>query len=213
VHNYVNEHEAKQSLPGCRTVVASGFRQCFEDRTGKEDFFSANLSAAVAFKAQEQGSRAGIRGNRLYLESDVAVATSPLPICRAIMGMSKFERSVVTLVDPFSYSPPDPLYITIRRPEFRAAKPTTLEIMNHDYVFRPLNGDILAHLQLFEDYQRIAATTTVVDTFAASIRDAIQAPTPTTEKVEWDMDTNIFSNLVFTLEADYGEFFQVHPRP
>ena len=42
VHNYINAREAEKSLPGCRTVVASGLRKCFEDRQGRDDFFAAN---------------------------------------------------------------------------------------------------------------------------------------------------------------------------
>src|SRR5208283_447394 len=38
VHNYINAQEAERSLPGCRTVVASGLRKCFEDRQGRDDF-------------------------------------------------------------------------------------------------------------------------------------------------------------------------------
>jgi hypothetical protein len=209
VHNYINAREAEKSLPGCRTVVASGLRQCFEDRQGREDFFSANLAAAVAFKAQEQGSAVGVTGNHLYVEKDVAVAISYIEMCHAIMALAKFDRPDSVVTDPYCYHPPDSARaVTVTYPSWRAYDPIVIGIMNNEYTFRRLNSLALTNLQLFTDYRRLAEEQDPEDLLAASIRGVLAAATPTIAEI-WRA-SNITRPFLFTsfpLELDYNQFF------
>lgn len=103
IHKYINAREAEKNFAGCRTVVASGLRKCFKDRKGADDFFSANFSVSIVFEAEEKGGSAGLKGNHLYVEDDVAMAISYCKPCYAILGFSKFFRTDSSLIDPYQY--------------------------------------------------------------------------------------------------------------
>ena len=207
IHNYINTKEAEKSLPGCRTVVASGLRKHFEDRQGRDDFFAANFSLSVAYEAQAKGSAIGLKGNCLYVEDDVAVAVSYVEECHAILASAKFLPLSFPLVDPYHYYPEMQSSVTVRSGTWNVHEPIVVPIMNQERVFRRLNPSALTNLQLFADYRRI-----VLNKYDRHdmIRDALSRATPTLEKINTpfgDWGDSLFPRLCFPLDMDYKKFF------
>lgn len=209
MHLYINEREAKKSFPGCRTVVASGLRKCFSDRRGTDDFFSANFSVSTAFEAGQQGSSAGLRGNYLYVEDDVAMAISYCEPCHAILGFSKFFRTDSPLADPYQYEHVQKGTFSLSRGSWTVSEPIVLDMMRKRLVFRRLNPTVLTNLQLFKDYQRLADESTKNEDFEKLIRKSLYDSTPSVEAINREilkMDFP-FLTLAFGLDMDYSNFF------
>lgn len=209
IHQYINKREAEKSFPGCRTVVASGLRKCFSDRTGGDDFFSANFSVSTTFEAGQQGSSAGLRGKYLYVEDDVAMAISYCEPCYAILGFSKFLRTDSPLTNPYQYQHVREGTIYLSRGSWTVSEPITLDIMNKRLVFRRLNPTVLTNLQLFKDYQQLGTRPEAarVDKLTS---DSFSASTPSLEEVNKSEGVVIefpFLALEFRLDKDYANFF------
>ena len=215
IHQYVNESEAKKSFPGCRTLVASGLRKCFNDRTGADDFFSANLSVSTAFEAGQQGSSAGLSGNYLYVEDDVAMAISYCEPCHAILGFSKFFPTDSLITDPYQYKHVQEGTISLPRGSWTVSEPIMLDIMKKRLTLRSLNPTVLTNLQLFKDYQQLG-TRPKAEEVEKLISDSLSAPTPSLEDVNKEARNGFrnvfmaypFLSLTFSLDADYSNFLR-----
>ena len=217
IHKYINAHEANKSFPGCRTVVASGQRKCFRDRKDVDDFFSANLSISTAFEAEKKGSSAGLKGNHLYVEDDVAMAISYCKPCYAIVGFSKFFHSDSPLIDPYQYKQLPEGTSVLPHDSWTIPGPITLDIMKKRLTFRHLNPTVLTNLQLFKDYQQVATMNGQVE---REISNSLSSSTPTLEevnnssvpfvKIDSKKQTSTkypFLFLEFSLDNDYSNFF------
>lgn len=217
IHKYINAREAKNSFPGCRTMVASGLRKCFRDRKDVDDFFSANFSVSTAFEADKKGSSAGLKGNHLYVEDDVAMAISYCKPCYAILGFSKFLRTDSSLIDPYQYKQLQEGTLVFPRSSWTVPEPITLDIMKKRLTFRRLNPTVLTNLQLFKDYQKFAKKNGQVE---REISNSLCSSTPTLEevnnssvpfgKIETKKQTSTeypFLFLEFSLDEDYANFF------
>lgn len=210
VHDYVNAQEAQHSLPGCRTVVASGLRKRFEDRQGNDDFFAANFPLSVAYEAQAKGSAVGLKGNALFVEHDVAVAVSYIEVCHAIMASAKFLSLSPALVDPCQFYPANDGHLILKGGSWKVYDPIVVEIMNQERVFRRLNPSVLTNLQLFADYRRIAFESNDTGAIGELVRDALNNPTPTVEELNHpfsDTKGSLFVRLYFSLDKDYEQLF------
>jgi len=217
IHKYINAREANKSFPGCRTVVASGLRKCFKYGNAVDDFFSANFSVSTAFEAQEKGGSAGLKGNHLYVEDDVAMAISYCKPCYAILGFSKFLRTDSFLIDPYQYKQLQEGTLVLPRGSWTVPEPITLDIMKKRLTFRRLNPTVLTNLQLFKDYQQFATKNGQVE---REISNSLSSSTPTLEevnnlsmpfgKIESKKQTSTeypFLFLEFSLDEDYSNFF------
>ena len=217
IHQYINEHERTNSFPGCRTVVASGLRKCFSDRKGDDDFFSANLSVSAAFEAAQQGSPAGLRGNDLYVEDDVAMAISYCEPGRAILGFSKFFRTDSPITNPYQYNHAQEGTVYLSPSSWTVSEPIMLDIMKKRLVFRSLNPTVLTNLQMFKDYQQLATRPEANETYKR-ISDSFYASTPSLDDVNnWAANVAVtagsfmtypFLFLTFSLDIDYSKFFK-----
>jgi len=210
VHDYVNAQEAQHSLPGCRTVVASGLRKRFEDRQGNDDFFAANFSLSVAYEAQAKGSAIGLKGNSLYVEHDVAIAVSYIEVCHAIMASAKFLSLSSAVVDPYQYYPAKDGQVILRGGSWRVHDPIVVELLNQERVFRRLNPSVLTNLQLFADYRQIAFENNDNKRLGELVRDALNNATPTAEELNdplREAKGSLFVRLYFSLDKDYEQFF------
>lgn len=209
MHKYINARETEKHFPGCRTVVASGLRQCFRDRKGVDDFFSANFSVSTAFEAEKRGSSAGLKGNRLYVEDDVAVAISYCKPSNAILGFSKFHRVDAPLVNPYQHEREGSSSISLG--SWIRSKPIILDVAKKSLSFRCLNPTVLTNLQLFDDYQRISIEDGQIE---SDIHNALTDSTPSLEEVnaaQLPLKTSAhypFLFLEFSLEEDYSAFFR-----
>ena len=209
IHKYINAREAEKSFPGCRTVVASGLRKCFKDRKGDPDFFSANFSVSTAYEAEKKGSSAGLKGNHLYVEGDVAMAISYCKPCYAILGFSKFFRTDSSLIDPYQFKHKQEGTLFLPQRSWTVPEPITLDIMKKRLAFRRLNPTVLTNLQLFKDYQRFAESPTKNNELEKWIGDSLFAPTPSVDQVNkrrTSMEYPLLS-LKFSLDEDYSRFF------
>jgi len=208
IHKYINVREAEKSFPGCRTVVASGLRKCFRNRKGVDDFFSANFSVSTAFEAEKMGSSAGLKGNHLYVEDDVAMAISYCEPCYAILGFSKFFRTD-SLIDPYQYQHEQEGALFLPRGSWTVPEPVTLDILKKRLAFRRLNPTVLTNLQLFKDYQQFAIEPTKNGKFAKQISDSLSTSTPSLEEVnkKKTRTEHPFLFLEFSLDTDYSNFF------
>ncbi len=209
MHKYINEREAEEGFPGCRTVVASGLRKCFKDREGLDDFFSANFSISTAFEAEKKGSSVGLGGNHLYVEDDIAMAISYCEPCYAIMGFAKFFYSDLPLLDPYNYKQVQEGSISLPGGSWIVPKPISLDIMKKHHTFRRLNPNVLTNLQLFKDYERLATESKNED-FENQIYNSLSTSTPSLEEVNNKKLMEIkypFLFLNFSLEANYSSFF------
>ena len=209
MHKYINEREAEEGFPGCRTVVASGLRKCFKDREGLDDFFSANFSISTAFEAEKKGSSGGLGGNHLYVEDDIAMAISYCEPCYAIMGFAKFFYSDLPLLDPYNYKKVQEGSISLPGGSWIVPKPISLDIMKKHHTFRRLNPNVLTNLQLFKDYERLATESKNED-FENQIYNSLSTSTPSLEEVNNKKLMEIkypFLFLNFSLEANYSSFF------
>jgi hypothetical protein len=209
IHIYVNGREAKKSFPGCRTVVASGLRKRFADRKGVDDFFSANFSVSTAFEAETRGNSVGLKDNHLYVEDDVATAISYCQPCHAILGFSKFIRTDSSLVDPYHYQYVQKNMITLPRLSYTVPEPIVLDIMKKRLTFRRLDSTVLTNLQLFKDYQQLAARLTKNGRLEKEIGQSLFGSTPSIEEVNKRKKSTEypFLSLVFGLDEDYSKFF------
>ncbi len=209
IHDYVNRRERERSFPGCRTVVASGLRKRFADRKGADDFFSANLSASIAFEAEQKGKSVGLSDNNLYVEDDVATGISYCESCHAILGFAKFIRSDSSIVNPYSYQRVQEDRITLPLASYSIAEPILLEVLKKRLTFRRLDPGVLTNLQLFEDYQRVSRDPREEDRVEKELRDSLVDSTPTLDEVNkshWSMNYP-FLSLRFSLDDDYSKFF------
>jgi hypothetical protein len=213
IHSFVNACERTKSFPGCRTVVTSGLRQCFRNREGGDDFFSLNISVAMAFEAQQRGSSAGMGGNHLYVENDVAVAMSYHRTCAAILGFSKFLPQDPLLVVPYHYQPERPGSVSLPRVAWTSAEPINLTIMRKELCFSRLNAVALTNLQLFRDYQELEGRL-AGDELTLQVGECLRGPTPSIEQVNEAMSSLSrdqtrypFLSLMFSLGDDYSRFF------
>ncbi|MBA3017301.1 MAG: hypothetical protein KKH20_00935 [Proteobacteria bacterium] len=209
IHTHVNGREAEKSFPGCRTVVASGMRKCFEDRKGVDDFFSANFSVSTAFEAEKKGNSVGLKDNNLYVEDDVAMAISYCQPCHAILGFSKFIRTDSSLIDPYSYQCAQKNAISLPRVFYRVLEPIVLDIMKKRLTFRRLDPAVLTNLQLFKDYQRFSTDPKEKGQLEKEICDSLFASTPSLDEVNkrQKIMEYPFLSLRFSLDNDYSEFF------
>lgn len=211
IHKYINERESEKDFPGCRTVVASGLRQCFIDREGVDDFFSANFSVSTVFEAEKRGSSAGLKGNRLYVEDDVAVAIAYCRPCNAILGFSKFHRVDAPLVSPYQHKQEREGSSFISMGSWTHSKPIILDVAKKSLSFRCLNPTVLTNLQLFDNYQRISIEDGQIE---SDIRNALTDSTPSLEEVnaaQIPLKSSAhypFLFLKFSLEEDYSAFFR-----
>jgi hypothetical protein len=208
IHKYINVREAEKSFPGCRTVVASGLRKCFRNRKGVDDFFSANFSVSTAFEAEKMGSSAGLKGNHLYVEDDVAMAISYCEPCYAILGFSKFFRTD-SLIDLYQYQHEQEGALFLPRGSWTVPEPVTLDILKKRLAFRRLNPTVLTNLQIFKDYQRFAIEPTKNGQFEKQISDSLSTSTPSLEEVnkKKTRTEHPFLSLEFSLDTDYSNFF------
>lgn len=214
IHKYINAREAEKSYPGCRTVVASGQRKCFTNRNGVDDFFSANFSVSTAFEAEKRGSSAGLEGNHLYVEDDVATAIFYCAPCYAILGFSKFVYTDPSLVDLYQFRRVQKGEFYLRRGLWTVPEPITLRLMKKRLMFRRLNPTVLTNLQLFKDYQRLAAEQTKNgERLEKEIGDSLLGSTPSLKEVNEkttvmeDPFQYPFLFLEFRLDRDYATFF------
>lgn len=208
IHQFINANELENSFPGCRTVVASGLRECFTNRNNIDDFFSANFSVSTAFEAGKRGGSAGLKGNRLYVEDDVSMAISYCKPCHAILGYSKFIRSDSPLVNPYEYQHVQNGSLVIAHTSWTIPEPVFLDILEKQLTFRHLNSSVLTNLQLYKDYQRISEGNRNGQ-FENQLRDSFLASTPSLNELN-KKDTVLeypFLSLQFGLEEDYSVLF------
>ena len=182
----------------------------FKDRKGDDDFFSANLSVSTAFEAEKRGSSAGLKGNGLYVEGDVAMAIAYCKPCCAILAFSKFHRTNASLVDPYQHKQEREGTLTVSFGSWTIPEPIILDIAKKSLTFRRLNPTVLTNLQLFQDYERISTGDGQTE---RDIGNSLTESTPSLEEVnaaQLPLKTsayNPFLFLEFGFEEDYSTFF------
>jgi len=204
IHKYINACEFEKSFPGCRTVVASGLRKCFNTRKGKDDFFSANFSISTAYEAETKGSSAGIKGNHLYVEDDIAVAISYCQPAYAILGFSKFVNTKSSLVTPYEYRHKETIP---PRSTWSVSSSIEMDIMKKRHTFRRLNTSVLSNLQLFQEYENFKHSEN--DELEKQVLNSLNSSTPLLEDVnkKSKITDYPFLSLRFKLDMDLPHFF------
>jgi hypothetical protein len=150
IHNYINELENENNLPGCRTVVATGLRKIYHStKRKKEDRLSANFSFSNAYIVSEAGSQKGFDGNNIFIDENIARIISYNKYGRRILFYSSFLKQ---------YDFPNPFnninisYDFIRAMTFIDYKIINIDLFRKKYVFNQLDSFVLSNLQLIPIY-------------------------------------------------------------
>jgi hypothetical protein len=204
IHNYINHREEAINMPGCRTVICSGLRYRIYDRENKEDYYSANFSLSNAYLTSSLGTKEGIKGNRLYMESGVARIAGLAKYVHALLAYSKYINARKE-DDPY-------LFLTnavIMQNQYEESTPFEIELFGKKYTFRNLNSYTLSNLQILPELTEIKRTNIQINSFTKELIESIEKNTPSLSA----LSKNAFSSgidyallfLKFDLEEDYDE--------
>ena len=140
IHSFINDKENQNYYPGCKTVIASGYRKRFISKSKGEDFFSANFSFSNAYIAETQ-----LKGAGLYIDNYVL----------QMLGLDKFTNNIVKIAsfisanldfDPFEN---DHNSLLGRSDKYRKCETFKISLFRKNYLFREMNSNPLSYLQLF----------------------------------------------------------------
>lgn len=139
IHTHINTQELACSLPGCKTVVSSGFRKRFFNSNGKEDCFSANFSFSNAYLAEQN-----LKGHNFFVESAIFSI-----LCRNAIYDPILKHSIM-LVPTNHFDLLERLNIKEDAPQSIVGKKHIIKLFRQEYLFQELDPSTLTYLQTIE---------------------------------------------------------------
>jgi hypothetical protein len=197
IHNYINSKEDEMSMPGCRTIIASGLRYRTYDRKEQEDYYSANFSLANAHIANEKGSGSGFVGNNIYMDDSVAHICNHDDYVKKLIGYTKFVFDE-TKNDPYSGVTMSSMIFDTWK--FTVSSPFTVKLFGTDYSFRMLNPLVLSNFQNISKYKSEIEAALISGFPKDNLLDSLCKDTPTLIQIQ-EAKFSILRNYPFLLLA------------
>lgn len=201
IHNFINTKERENNFPGCRTVISSGLRKKFIDRSGKDDFYSANFSLANAYLTNKKGKKEGISGNGLYMEDNVARAIRYDEYCKSILSYSKF-------INKHEYADPYGDSYMLYDSNLVLSEKKKITLFKKEFCFRNLNSNILAIFQLFPLLKKFLEGKKAPNSYIENLVKSIGKTAPPLNEMQ-ELQTRIQNypllSLEFRLDEDLKE--------
>lgn len=137
IHSSVSMEELKNSFPGVKTVMATGYRLSYKI-DGKEDFLSANFAFSNSYIASNS-----LHGAKFFVDNNILHLLSVDKYCVNLLKRCQFIGSA-EVFDIFS-DRSEPL-----RPNsvFREGVLEQVELFRKDFWFRELDATKVAFLQI-----------------------------------------------------------------
>lgn len=205
IHNFINAKERENNFPGCRTVISSGLRKKYIDRSGKDDFLSANFSLANAYLTNKKGKKEEISGSGLYLEDNVARAIRYDEYCKSILSHSKYINKL-EYADPYENS------IMLYDTYLILAKKIKILLFEKEYCYRNLNSNVLSIFQLLPPLKKYLEGEKAPSSYIENLVKSISETAPPLHEMH-DFETRIryypLFSLVFGLDEDLKETMKV----
>jgi hypothetical protein len=141
VYNYINRHESESFFPGAKSVIATGIRKPFYDKTGNEDIFSANFSLSNAYIAEQK-----LKGSFFYIDNYILQLLASHPFTKNVMRYSLFVSKDI-MFDPFKEY--DDLFYLPN--DYVVPSPEEIILFRKSYYFRKLQPSPLTYLQIIPE--------------------------------------------------------------
>jgi hypothetical protein len=178
-HNFLNLREEELYFPGCRTVVASGLRKPFLDRSGNDDFLAINFSLANAYSLQERGSDFELKEKSLYLDDNIARVIAHHPMAHKLLYFAQF-------VEQLSKGSPYNQYFQCKPLQSRTlSQPhkVDIDICRQRYTFTQINPAVASNLQLVEGIDALICGGTSKESMLQRYAEVLSAGLPTREAI------------------------------
>lgn len=137
IHQSITAIEAKQSFPGVKTVISTGYRRPFIIE-GTDDCLSANFAFSNAYLAEQK-----LKGTNFCVDSNVLQLLSTDPYSLNLIKRS-FFIAVQCGFDPFQESS-EPLQSSVRILE---GESFPMALFRKKFWFREVNPKVLGFLQI-----------------------------------------------------------------
>lgn len=140
IHQRINIEERKNTFPGIKTIISTGFRRRFFGIDGNEDSLSANFAFSNAYKAQES-----LRGAGLFVDNHI------IEMMDADLRTTNIAKLACLSYDQPIYSPlKDPKSFDRKLVE---SEPEKVSLFRKTYHFRRVNPNPLTYLQFIDDLE------------------------------------------------------------
>ena len=142
IHSFINRKENDSYFPGAKTVISSGYRKSFITSTNEEDYFSANFSFSNAYIAESL-----LKGAKLFIDNNIL----------RLLGLNQYTKNILKIAsfihkqdrfDPFD----DSLESLDKVYKYKQGNAIEVNLFRKEYLFRELNPQPLAFLQLFPTF-------------------------------------------------------------
>jgi len=137
LHSYIRLSEEIFHFPGCRTVIASGFRRPFI-LNGADDFLAANFSFSNAYIASERH----LHGGALFLDNNIIQLLSANVFYRNILRYGSF----IVRAHAFDVFEDHEDVFSLKQ-DYVRSEVIPVELFRKQYWFQEMNPRCLPHLQ------------------------------------------------------------------